>query len=211
MKIRYGISKEGKAERTMRIHAESLIKEKEALFSDFVLRCARSFDALITMKGEPIDCEIPEEFKPSLYHEEKLKEAKEMLSLFDRLRDEDFRLMAAKEFQKGLKEYNSAMEEHNFMRKRYESMLEKIEKWNPPSVDHRGLKTFMFDGIKSELILGLGSPVKPTIKTIEEKKSEELESIANDIQYHQEEDGKEKATVRRRNIWLKQLRESIEE
>jgi len=40
-------------------------------FRTFAMSCARAFGALITMRDEPADAPIPDEFKPDPYHMER--------------------------------------------------------------------------------------------------------------------------------------------
>lgn len=53
---------------------------EEQTFPEFVMSCARAFGALITMRDDPADAEIPDEFKPSDYHVRELEKARERLS-----------------------------------------------------------------------------------------------------------------------------------
>ena len=45
-------------------------------FKDYALLCARAFGACVSMRDEPLDAEIPEEFKPNDYHEKSLQKAR---------------------------------------------------------------------------------------------------------------------------------------
>ena len=66
--------------------------------------------------------------------------------------------------------------------------------------------TLDFDGDNSYSSRKLASLKKLSGK---EWKVKELESIQHDIEYHSKEHDKEVERVNSRNIWLKQLRESI--
>lgn len=47
--------------------------DKNQNFNEFALSCSRAFGALIQMRDDPINADIPEEIKYDLYHEEKIK------------------------------------------------------------------------------------------------------------------------------------------
>lgn len=49
-------------------------EEKVDTLAEFALQCARAFGACVTMRDEPSNKPIPEEFKPSLHYQKKLDE-----------------------------------------------------------------------------------------------------------------------------------------
>ena len=77
-----------------------LTEEKEIDFKEFALRCARNFGALIMMRDEPMDKEIPEEFPVSDYHSKKLNECMEQLEQFKALSYKEYEIKAKEKFDK---------------------------------------------------------------------------------------------------------------
>ena len=49
-------------------------------FKLFAMQCARAFGALVIMRDEPLNAEIPDEFSPSNYHFQELEQARERLA-----------------------------------------------------------------------------------------------------------------------------------
>jgi len=111
-------------------------------FEKFVMNCARAFGACITMRDDPKDVEIPE-FEPSMYHAERLREAKEELDSIKRMSLTEATHLATEEFKSNLEFNIRAIDNSNTLRKKYLSMLAKVKKWKSPSSEHDNMKKFM--------------------------------------------------------------------
>src|SRR5665213_2401224 len=53
-------------------YTSKLYEGKDQSFNEFVMRCARAFGALITMRDDPSDAPIPDEFTADSYYSERI-------------------------------------------------------------------------------------------------------------------------------------------
>ena len=98
----------------------------------------------------------------------------------------------------------------------YNRLLGEISNWNPPSADHVELKSFMMNQINESKRFDCDS------KYYEEKINEYKGTLFDDwlvnqikekkdaVEYHNKEIDKEIESYKKRNLWIKQLRESLE-
>jgi hypothetical protein len=66
-------------------------------FKDWVLKCSRAFGALIEMRDESTDAQIPEAFEPSSYHVKQIKETENKLQSIKMMTLEELDLKAREE------------------------------------------------------------------------------------------------------------------
>lgn len=122
---------------------------------DFALLCARNFGALYCMKDEPLSAPIPERFESDDYYKKELdrvqKEHDDFLAMSDTERKEHLE----RTYDETVKEYvdraKTLSKEKSILRKRYNNMLYKVVKWNPPTPEHSKLRDFMIDQIHKGL------------------------------------------------------------
>lgn len=187
------------------------IKEGQS-FEDFVIGCARAFGATITMRDEPSDAPIPDEFKPSTYNIERLEKLDKELDAIRTMSDEELDEKAQKEYDDALKRYNEKIEEDKLYSEKLNEMLQKTEEWEPPTDEHIEMKKFMVSQIKDTINFDLGyEPTKPTKKTGKELFLERIESINEDIKYNKKEHEKEVERSEGRTEWVRALKESLKE
>ena len=187
------------------------IGDKDITFKQFVWSCARNFGALVMMRDDPIDAEIPEEFKPSNYHKESLEKAYRELKDLDQISEKEATLKAIEECNEKNKQEKEHEKKKLVLKNKYLAMLEKVKAWNPPSPDHENLKKFMISQIEQSIDFDckiypseINSPLSGK-KWLEGKRKE----LLWEIEYHTKEDHEECERVAGRNLWLKQLRESL--
>lgn len=181
---------------------------------DFVLRCARNFGAFIHMRDAKFT-DKPKLREVSDYHLKRLEEAKERLENYQVKNKEDFE----KEMQEWIVKTNKEREEYRNTKEihenRYNDMLDKVSKWQPPTEDHNNLKEFCIKQLK-ESIKGdcyVGEWCKPLteddIPTYEDYVNSELKRITDDIEYHAKGYREEVEKVNECNKWITDLYESF--
>ena len=180
-------------------------------FRDFVMRCAKGFGALIEMREDSLDVEVPEKFKYSSYHLEKLRKREKRLKQLESMSLEEAYKKSKEEYRGEIERETLYVEETNRLRKLYNDMLFKVKAWRVPSKDHRRLKEFMIEQIEDSIKWDCH---KSKINNIRELSGEEwldrnIKNTVNDIKYHKEEYLKEIIKVDKRNLWIMQLRESL--
>lgn len=118
---------------------------KNTTFANFVWNCARNFGACAHVRDEPLSGVRPRPYVPGSYSQEALAEATRRL---DELENMDSHEIAAARNadQDRTLAARAALQEETLLRKsRYDSMLDKVIAWEPPTPDHEKLKTFMLE------------------------------------------------------------------
>jgi hypothetical protein len=185
------------------------LAEKEQDFKDFVLQCSRNFGALISMKDEPFDAPIPDEFYPSDYHERELYKATAELKDFEssnvERKQEEYQNFVVTE-TKRKREYNNKC---GAQKERYEKMLAKVDVWEPPTSDHSKLKSFMQQQLKSSIDFDCNFEMKPVIISFKEWEAQRLKQLKWDVDYHTKELAAEIERCKSRTAWVQTLKKSL--
>ena len=182
---------------------------KDITFEEFVLKCARAFGALIDMRDEPMDAPIPERFEPSDYHLKELEKAKRRLKEIRKWNEEKAEQEAERTYREALKEREEFIKKNKLIRKRYEDMLSKVQKWKPPTIEHASLKQFMIQQLLESIEFDCFVPEMPQRLSGEEYREQQIKKALSDIEYHEKEYTEEVNRVYERNKWLLSLRESL--
>lgn len=185
-------------------------------FSDFALRCARAFGALIEMRDDPMDATIPDEFAASSYHLEKLEQ---LITEQDRAKT-----MTLEQAKEEIKAYNANQERGGAevrkksaeTRARYERMLDLVSKWQPPTSEHQGLQDFMVQQITDSIKWDCHDSddfveryYAPFSGTPAQWIAQAQERAAKDIEYHKKHHAEDCERARSRTAWVKALKESL--
>jgi hypothetical protein len=183
-------------------------------FPEFALRCAHAFGALATLRDEPSDAPIPIflEFKPSPYYTESLKKHKAELARLQSMKIDERTLFGVEAKQKQIEQHRAWLAKNKTENQRLDEMAEKVAAWMPPSSDHQGLKKFMLQQIDvsrngTEYIEW--EIVKATAKAPSSYYVAAVIAEEHGVAYCEEELAKEIERTDGRNLWVKQLRESL--
>ena len=191
----------------------SAIKD-DISFEQFALQCARAFGALITMRDDPNDAEIPDSFEPSPFYQENIDKATtELIAIMDVSASEAKRL-AKKQYDDQVDYIKKQMKKNNELREKYKAMLQKVRAWEPPSKDHVEMKKFMVDQIVQSIDFDCSNEYYlksyPQPLTGEQYKASEIKRLSHDIEHYTTELKKEKDRCEERSLWVRKLKESLE-
>lgn len=179
-------------------------------FTKFCLSCSRAFGALVTMRDDPAEAEILDEFKPSDYHEKELKKVEKELADFLALLIKDGAKQMQKEYQAEWDQIEEWKREREELKLKYQAMLSKVADWIPPTKDHQGLKDFMIQQIQTSIDFDCRCPDEPKQpKSLEYWKSMKIAELSWSVDYHQKENEKEITRAQERTAWVKQLKTSL--
>jgi len=180
-------------------------------FDQFVMGCARAFGALITMRDDPLDAPIPDEFKAGDYYSDAVRTAEARVRELEAMTAAEIGRCATEANASRQAERHRRIEEEAAQRAAYESMLAKVRAWNPPTPDHEGLKKFMVEQIRDSIRFDfVGFPSNaPAYQTPAEWHSSSLESARQTLDYARKALAGEIERVRSRNEWVRALRESL--
>lgn len=184
-------------------------------FNEFILKCAKAFGACITMRDDPLDTPIPEKFEPSNYYKEKLEESKENLNKLQQMSLSDAFLESQKEYSDSIKYNKNSIKKKKDLLNKYNKMLDNVVKWIPPSNDHIELKNFMTqqinDSIKFDCNIEYYERELKNLKLLSGKDwlKKRIKIVEEDIIYFTKEYEKELKNFNGKNLWVKQLRDSL--
>jgi hypothetical protein len=181
-------------------------------FEEFAMGCARATGACITMKDDSSGEEVPQKFEPSVYHLEEMHRYQEKLNELNNLTPEEAEERAVAEHEKSFADSVNYQSNREQLKLKYDTMLEKVNAWRPPTDEHTGLKDFMIqqitDSTKFDCASYYGSEV-PQLISGPEWLADRIDSIADSIDYHAKQHTGEIKRVAVRNLWLSQLRGSL--
>lgn len=180
-------------------------------FPAFAMQCARAFGALITMRDEPWDAEVPESFDAhTTYHDTAIEKARADLERLYAMTTPEVQEAAEEDWQAHVAHIAEINEKRAIERQRYESMLTQVRAWEPPTTNHVELKTFMIQ----QLELSIDFDCKPwdvsERPTPEGWWSGQLSEAQRSLSYHTEQREKEIQRARERTAWVRHLRASLE-
>ena len=179
-------------------------------FSAFAMQCARAFGALITMRDDPSNAAIPDQFEPSPYYAEALANAQkrmdDLLSMSPADREKAAKAANAEAYSR----YLSQLEETQVQRARYTAMLEKAKAWTPPTAEHAALKEFMCSQLTESIAFDCrGKPTKPDEKSPSMWFADELHEAKRNVDYQTKSNDEEIARCKQRTEWVRALRQSL--
>lgn len=182
-------------------------------FKDFALGCARAFGALITMRDDPADAAVPDEFVPDQYYADRLREATAELAALNELTSDEIAAKAEQSNAERLawhREYIAGKQEE---RARYEAMLEKVRQWVPPSSDHEELKKFMIQQLDTSIDFDCSTryaPNEPKPQTPTEWLNQSRDDLTRRIQSAEKSSDEEIERCAKRTAWVRLLKASLQ-
>ncbi|AGS81058.1 hypothetical protein [Caulobacter phage Cr30] len=183
-------------------------------FREFAFKCLRGLGVTITMRDEPWNAEIPEQFEPSDHHLKELAKAKKNLTEFLSKTIQELQEQQKTEYENSVKAYQKTLETQELYRNRYQTMLAKVEAWQVPETSEiQGAKKFMREQLQSSIDFDCGysdygNPQEELSFSdwIESKRK----SLEWRVQYHEKEYANEIERTNARNAFLKEFRELID-
>lgn len=180
-------------------------------FEPFIWQLARGMGALVTMRDDHWDAPVPEAFEPSAYSADRLAELRTERERLYALSDAEAQAEADQEHSAYLAARGKYFADNAARRDRYEAMIAKVKAWTAAP---EGIKEFALEQL--ERGLEFDCPTDPRYYREEptrdgaEWKRGKLAKVGKSVEYHAEQDAKERARTEGRNAWLRQLRRSLE-
>lgn len=180
-------------------------------FPDFVLRCARAMGALITMRDDPLDAPIPEQFAVSDWWQTRINDARDALTKAETITLEESEALASTSNTAQRRLHDDLVARIDARRDRYKAMLDQVAAWEPPTADHLGLKEFMLEQLTSSLGFDAWVPAPPTEQSAAEFRETALSRAREAVAKATRDLTEETERVRQRNEWITALRASLRE
>lgn len=179
-------------------------------FNDFALQCARAFGALITMRDDPADAPIPEEFAPSPFYAARVVEDEKNLAAAREWDDATAEREARATYDREVSQWNESRIEREAMRQRYQAMLAQVQAWTPPTADHQGLKDFMSEQLRDSIRCDCDyEPTIPKLLSGEAYRGMTIARLEQSLEYARQHQAEEIQRAETRTQWVRRLRESL--
>jgi hypothetical protein len=180
----------------------------------FMLGCARAFGALIHMRDDPSEKEIPEEIPLSTHHRDALCEAHDELARIKIMKPEEMKVLCEEANVSARESWEKRVAGASHQRLLYTRVLDEVKVWAPPTPEHENFKEFMVGQITESIKFDCSyeeNSEPPESMTPEEWHAESLKSAEWDISYHQKNWAEEVARNAERNAWVNALRDALPE
>lgn len=180
-------------------------------FADFAMICARAFGACITMRDDPSDAVIPEQFAPSDYNAKALEKATAELAELEAMTPVERQVAADNANAAAIKAWDDYEAKKSIQRARYEAMLEKAREWSPPTSEHDGMKEFMIQQLTESIRFDCGEPYdkRPSPKSVDDWFAKALAEANRNVAYYAKAQAEEIERARQRTKWVADLRASL--
>ncbi len=182
-------------------------------FNKFIWQCARAFGALVEMRDDPFDAEIPEKLKLSSYHQNALNKAIKERDKYFKMTVTEAAIEVDNYITEETANYYKRVADNKDLIVKYNTMLEQAKQWQAPSEDHIELKKFMIQQINESIKYDCNDDYYklPEAITAEKWIDNRYEEALKDITYHSKGLQEDIERTNGRNLWLQQLRESLQE
>lgn len=180
-------------------------------FSDFAMRCARNFGALILMRDDPMDASVPDEFKPSDHYAKTKAEAEARLAELVAMDAGTAHDAAKAEFEAACADVRDYRQKAETEKKRYRAMLDQVMAWTPPTPDHEGLKRFMIQQLQESIEHDCDTSWRqwPTQLSGKDWLEQAKAKAQKDVGYYTKEMIEEEKRSRSRTEWVRSLKKSL--
>ena len=181
-------------------------------FSEYAMNCARAFGALVLMRDDPSDAEIPDRFEPSEHYLKGKEKALKALAEFESMSQEERLAMSNAEHDRDVEYATERLSEIALHRSRYEAMLAEAKAYVPPSPDHEKFADFMVKQLTDSIDFDCSTEYyekQAEKSSFAEWEAKKLESLKRTAEMAEESLKKELERTEGRNIWISQLRESL--
>lgn len=196
-------------------YTAAIIEKDGISFEKFAMNCARAFGALVTMRDEPNDAEIPEEFKPSPYYTNAIAEAQKRIEELRAMTPEQQVEYGERKKAEGIQSAEKYAAGYRRNGERLNAMREKVLAWEAPSSDHQQMKVFMLEQIDSTIKYdGTDDHSQRDIQRLTAKDpvsfyTDALANAMRDIGHYATHAQEESKRAEERTRWVRQLRESL--
>jgi len=181
-------------------------------FNDYAMGCARAFGALVLMRDEAKDAQIPEKIEPSDYHEKALKTAKARLTKLEGMSLDDANFQSTSDWDRAEESRLNRLSENKKLRVKYELMLRRAKEYISPTPDHDSFREFMISQIEESIKWDCSESYYENPEEMlsgEDWLNKEKVAEEKNIHYHTKNNNEEIERTNDRNSWLNSLRNSL--
>lgn len=185
--------------------------EQDVPFREFILTCARGMGACITLRDDDL-APAPRVLPLCHYHHDERVKAKREVSRLTAMTKKEREAYGAKLKASRLRSLRASLKSAMERNSRLTQMETEVQKWNPPTKDHEGLKKFMLEQIS--VSKDTTNYYHDELAQVNELSAmghfkEALATAKGNIVYHGKEQHEEDIRQGKRNAWLSALHDSL--
>ena len=184
--------------------------EEGCTFNEFILGCARAFGALVNMRDDAQDAEMPDEIKPGTYHSEQIVTCEGGMLAIKTMSIPQLEVKIKERYDSEVASRDEYLADQKKHKEQYAAMLDHVKAWEPPTADHVGLKDFMINQINLSMSRDY-IPTPPVLLPVNKWVVNEMSRLAKDLEYNRKEHAEEVDRCKGRTQWIKSLRASLTE
>lgn len=187
-------------------------------FPEFAKLCMRNFGATIHMRDDSLNTPYIKR-TPSDYHTKKIAEAKQLLDDAHSMSDEILIAKRKAELEKSKAYHLEQIEKSKVDTKAMTDILKDVRNWNPPTEDHKGIKSFMIEQIEKTIDFDCDtkyhdealSKIELELLSLNAKTIREdmIASAKKDFAYHTKEYNEDVQRCEKSNKWVTDLLDSL--
>ena len=196
-------------------YTEIINDKPDLTLKEFVLRCATAFGYCIHQRDDAI--RVVRKAEVDSYYIERRDTAQKQLEEFLSIPKDKMIKKLEKEIKKINADEKTRLKtrgnEMRQMKRNYDTMLKKVKKWNPPTIEHVNLKNFMIQQIEMSISYDIHDYSSLYSDIITESPEEYYETRLRELNdEYQRVKSKYEAELRKveeSNRWIDQLHKSL--
>lgn len=177
-------------------------------FPTFALRCARAFGATIMQRDENTS-NPPRHREYSDFYERMVKEDEAELARLAALSDEEIEQEFQNEVEETKKHNADSVSIAAERRVRYQDMIDKVNAWVPPTLDHIKMRDFMIKQLTESIDWDCNPYQSESPANSKDWIGERIKRLTQNLTRHRMNVEEEKERVRKSNEWIDALYESL--
>jgi hypothetical protein len=184
------------------------IEEREMSLREFAIRCTRGLGVTIHQRDEDVNSP-PRPPVLAAHLIDGLKRAEARLERLEGLTLEQAKKLRDEEALERRQQSEALAKSRSVLRDRYSKLRMEVETWQPPTLDHEGLKMFMLSQI-DECKIDCSPPYEiPEPPPAEEWLANQIEYVREDVERCRDKIAKDAEHVKKSTAWLGALYQSL--
>lgn len=177
-------------------------------FKEFALTCARAFGACVMLRDSPFG-PAPKTIEHDECCDKWLATATDDYESWKNKTDTEKRQQWEEHCRSREAKINKIVVENEIKKKRYENMLAKVDKWEPPTGEHEGMKKFMREQLTESMRFDCYRPDMFVAPPFEEWVVSHESDLVDCIERYAKDARLARERTDARNKWLAELHASL--
>ena len=168
-------------------------------------------------RDDPLDNPPDMDEKPSTYHIENIERLASRRRYLESASDAELMAEQKETFERERAFHIAEIAKDAALATTYRRMIAEVEKWTPPTDDHKEFKSFMLEQLRDSIKWDCDSTyhkdhlkqLAAPLVSVADYRRQQIAATDKDIAYHDQRMAEEIERVNGRNEWKRQLLESL--